>query len=163
MNVDNSNDAFNYSNAVQEDFQHSNLDGIIFTTLLSSNQTKGKYSCVEISFPSGCEKEIPLHLQTKESVIVCVIHGDFLIKHGEENIEGKEGFVLKIEKNIPRSFKKIGENEGMLLVLYIPGGFENFFREIGTADIEKSKKFGEDDPIMVQLLEKNYGIRIIFE
>jgi len=163
MNVDNSNNAFNYSNTVQEGFQHYNLDGIIFNILLSSNQTKGKYSCVEISFPSGCEKEIPLHSQTKESVIVCIINGDFLIKHGEENIEGKEGFVLKIEKNIPRSFKKIGENEGLLLLLYIPGGFENFFREIGTTHMEKSKKFGEDDPIMVQLLEKNYGIRIFFE
>ena len=86
MNVDSSNDAFNSSNTVEEDFQHSNLDGIIFKTLLSSNQTKGKYSCVEISFPSGCEKEIPLHLQTKESVIVCVINGDFLIKHGDEKI-----------------------------------------------------------------------------
>lgn len=163
MNVDSSNNTINYSNTGGEDFQYYNLDGMIFKILLSSNQTKEKYSCIEILFPAGCEKEIPLHSQSKESVIVCVIQGDFLIRHSEENIEGKEGFVLKIEKNIPRSFKKIGENEGLLLVFYIPGGFENFFREIGTAHIENSKKFGEDDPIMVRLLEKNYGIRIFFE
>ena len=163
MNGYNSKDVFNYNNIGGEGFQAYNLDGIIFKILLSSNQTNEKYSCIEILFPAGCEKEIPLHSQSKESVIVCVIKGDFLIRHGGENIEGKEGFVMKIEKNIPRSFKKIGENEGLLLVSYIPGGFENFFREIGTEHIENSKKFGEDDPIMVQLLEKNYGIRIFFE
>ena len=90
MNVDNFNDASKYSNAVQEDYQYSNLDGIIYKTLLSSNQTKGKYSCVEISFHSSCEKEIPLHLQTKESVIVCVINGNFLIKHGEEILKERK-------------------------------------------------------------------------
>ena len=65
------------------------------------------------------------------------------------------------EKDISHSFKKIGQEYGRLLLMYIPAGFENFFIDLSNAQVENLKKFGEDDPVMVQLLEKNYGIRML--
>ena len=44
--------------------------------------------------------------------------------------------LLKLEKDISRSFKRIGNQEGKLLVIYIPVGFENFFKNISSMAIE---------------------------
>ncbi|WP_154670552.1 hypothetical protein [Candidatus Nitrosocosmicus sp. SS] len=46
---------------------------------------------------------------------------------------------------------------------YLPAGFENFFREIASCNIEDLKKNGIEDPILIQLLEKNYGAKVLFE
>ncbi len=71
--------------------------------------------------------------------------------------------IFKIEKGIAHSYKKIGQSNGRLLLIYIPAGFENFFRDLSNAQVENFRKFGEDDPIIVQLLEKNYGMRMLLD
>lgn len=145
-------------------FPKFDLDGITFKTIISGDKTGNDYSIIEILFPEGDnEKEIPLHIQSQEIVIVCVVHGDFEIVYGKQNIRGTEGTVLKLEKDIPRSFKKKNNSYGKLLVTYLPVGFENFFREIASCNIEDLKKNEIEDPILIQLLEKNYGAKVLFE
>lgn len=163
MNANDFDKSLNYSNNKLEDTHEYEVDKIIFKIILSNKHTEGKYSMIEISFPPGSETEIPLHSQSKEIVIVYANKGNFLIRYGENEFNGNEGTVWKFEKNIPRSFKKIGDNEGQLLVLYIPGGFENFFKDLGSPQFKNSKKFGYEDPVITQLLEKNYGTKIFFE
>ena len=41
--------------------------------------------------------------------------------------------VLSFEKDKSHSYRKIGNNQGKLLVTYTPGGFENFFKELGLS------------------------------
>ena len=121
-------------------FPKCNLNGIIFKTIISGEKTGYKYSIVEILFPEGdLENEIPLHIQSKEIVIVYVINGNFKIIYGQQDIEAKKGMVLKLEKDIARSFKRIGNQEGELLVMYIPAGFENFFKDISSINNHKKQ------------------------
>ena len=163
-NNPNNNPRITTSKTGEDDlFPKCNLNGIIFKTIISGEKTGYKYSIVEILFPEGdLENEIPLHIQSKEIVIVYVIKGDFKIRYGQQDIEAKKGIVLKLEKDISRSFKRIGNQEGELLVMYIPAGFENFFKDISSMNIEDFKHHGIDDPILIQLLEKNYGARVLF-
>ena len=156
------NNTFNISNA--NEFPKCDLNGIVFKTIISGEKTRGEYSMLEILFPEGdVENEIPLHIQSKEIVIVYVIKGNFKIRYDQQDVEGNEGMVLKLEKNISRSFKKKGDKEGKLLVIYIPAGFENFFKDIASSNIEDFKHAGIDDPILIQLLENNYGARVLFD
>ena len=92
-----------------------------------------------------------------------MIKGNFKIRYGQQDIEGSEGTVLKLEKDISRSFQKKGNLDGKLLVIYIPAGFENFFKDIASSNINDFTHDGIEDPIMIQLLEKNYGARIQFD
>lgn len=164
--ANNSNKPFkSISNKSNESlFPKCDLNGIIFKTIISGEITRDEYSILEILFPDGdTENEIPLHIQSKEIVIVYVIKGNFEIRYGQQDIEGNEGMVLKLEKNISRSFKKKGNKEGKLLIIYIPAGFENFFKDVASSNIENFKNAGIDDPIMIQLLEKNYGARVLFD
>ena len=43
--------------------------------------------------------------------------------------------VLKLEKNIEHSYKKVGNDKGKLLVLFEPAGFENYFRDLNIYHI----------------------------
>jgi quercetin dioxygenase-like cupin family protein len=145
-------------------FPKCNLHGIIFKTIIPGVKTGYEYSILEILFPEGdLENEIPLHIQSKEIVIVYVIEGNFKIIYGQQDIESKKGMFLKLEKDIARSFKRIGNDEGKLLVIYIPAGFENFFKDISSMNIEDFRHHGIDDPVLIQLLEKNYGARVLFD
>ena len=163
-NNSNNNPKITTSKTGEDDlFPKCNLNGIIFKTIISGEKTGYEYSILEILFPEGdLENEIPLHIQSKEIVIVYVIKGNFKIIYGQQDIEAKKGIVLKLEKDIARSFKRIGNQEGELLVMYSPAGFENFFKDISSMNIEDFKHHGIDDPILIQLLEKNYGARVLF-
>ncbi|WP_458721608.1 cupin domain-containing protein [Candidatus Nitrosocosmicus sp. R] len=156
------NNTFNINN--ENAFPKCDLNGIIFKTIISGEKTRGEYSMLEIQFPEGeVENEIPLHIQSKEIVIVYVIKGNFKIRYGQQDIVGSEGTVLKLEKGISRSFQKKGNLNGKLLVIYIPAGFENFFKDITSSNIDDFTNDGIEDPILIQLLEKNYGARVQFD
>jgi len=71
--------------------------------------------------------------------------------------------VLRFEKDISHSYRKIGKDQGKLLVTYTPVGLENFFRELGISTIEDAKKSIHLDPIIVHLLESNCNWRFVFE
>ena len=140
-----------------------NLDGIIYKIIISGNQTENKYSIIEITFPSGEESEIPLHKHGNESLVMHVIEGKFSFKYGKKTIEGNKDTVLRFEKDISHSYRKIGKDQGKLLVTYTPAGLENFFRELGKSTMKDVKKSIQLDPIIVHLLENNYNWRFVFE
>lgn len=160
MNVDtsNKNDRINNNDLKS---QQCIVEGINFNIVLSGRQTGGKYTLLEAYFPPDSENEIPLHTHSNESLIAHVMEGTFSFSYGKEVTTGLVGQTFVFEKDISHSFKKIGQEYGRLLLMYIPAGFENFFIDLSNAQVENLKKFGEDDPVMVQLLEKNYGIRML--
>ena len=139
------------------------LNGIIYKIIISGNQTDNKYSIIEITFPPGEESEIPLHKHGNESLVMHVIEGNFSFRYGKETLEGNKDTVLKFEKGISHSYRKIGKDQGKLLVTYTPAGLETFFRELGTSTMEDFKKSIQFDPVIVHLLESNYNWRFIFE
>jgi hypothetical protein len=75
-------------------------------------------------FPSKEEKEVPLHRYRKGTVIVYIIEKICYI-YGEGNLKEDKEMTFKFEKNIPHSHKKIEKDKWRLVLLFIPGGFEN--------------------------------------
>ena len=135
------------------------IDGIIYRIILNGYQNNGKYSIIQIDFPLNQEKEIYLHKHTKEDIILYVIEGTFLIQYGEKIIDVIPGMVLKLEKNIFHSYRKIGCDIGKLLMIYTPAGFENYFRDLYSTlnNCDLSVINTDDDRIRLHLLEKNFG------
>ena len=140
-----------------------NLNGITHKIIVSGNQTDNKYSIIEITFPSGEESEIPLHKHGNEALVMHVIEGNFTFRYGNEILEGNKDAVLRFEKNLSHSYRKIGKGQGKLLVTYTPAGLENFFIELGTSSIDDANKSIQFDPVIVHLLESNYNWRLIFD
>ena len=162
MNVNNSN-GLSRSSSDDDDksFQQYNLDGLDFKIVLSGDKTGGKYSLLELTFSAEKENEIPLHLHSREALIIYILEGNFSFRYGHEKIDGIQGTVLKFEKDIPHSYKKNGKSLGRLLILYIPAGFENFFLDLGL-DQSKMKQSGDEDQVLLHVLEKKYGGKFVF-
>jgi hypothetical protein len=49
-----------------------------------------------------------------------------------------------------------------LLELFIPAGFENFFLDLGL-DQNKMTQSGEEDQVLLHVLEKKYSGKFVFE
>ncbi len=74
--------------------------------------------------------------------------------------------VLKLEKGVEHSYKKVGNAIGKLLITYTPAGVENYFRDLDllsspTSSLSIADNLQilnkEDDRIILHNLEKNYG------
>ena len=98
MNVNNSNHLSHSSNDDDTSFQQYNLEGIDFKIILSGDTTGGKYSLLEIQFSAEKENEIPLHLHSRETLIIYILEGTFSFRYGNEKIDRNQGTVLKFEK-----------------------------------------------------------------
>ena len=147
-------------------YQKYKINEITYTIILNGDYSDGKYSIIEVLFPPEKEKEIPLHKHAFEDVLIYVIEGSFLIHYKNELINGHKGMVLKLEKNIEHSYKKIGHEIGKLLITYTPAGVENYFRDLDLLSSHTSSLSiadnlqilnKEDDRIILHNLEKNYG------
>ena len=154
------------------------LFGIDIKILVTGDMTNNKYSLIELTFPAGPEQEVALHKHSKEDVTICVIEGKFVFRYGNQELKkgfGKDDTPFRLEKNIPHSYKKVGEEKGILLMIFRPAGFENFFRDLGHSSgmlvtkekIDENKqqngKMEEDDRVLLHLLEKKYGGKFVFE
>ena len=155
------------------------LFGIDIKILVTGDMTDNKYSLTELSFPEGYEKEVALHKHSKEDVTVCVMEGNFVFRYGNKELKkgfGQDDNPFRLEKNIAHSYKKIGDGKGVLLMLFRPAGFENFFRDLGRSSdsmsITEEKedenklqngKMEDDDRVLLHVLEKKYGGRFVFE
>ena len=161
MNVNNSNNLSHSSNDDDKSFQQFDLDGIDFNIVLSGNKTGGKYSLLELHFSTEKENEVPLHLHSRETLVIYILEGNFSFKYGNEKIDGNQETVLKFERDIPHSYRKTGKTPGRLLVLFFPAGFENFFLDLGLNQ-RKMKQSGEEDQVLLHVLEKKYGGKFVF-
>lgn len=154
------------------------LFGVDIKILVTGDMTDNKYSLIELTFPAGPEKEIELHEHSKEDVTICVIEGKFVFRYGDQEIKksfGEDDKPFRLEKNIPHSYKKVGEQRGILLMMFRPAGFEHFFHDIGQSPVmsatdkntDETKlqdgQIEEDDRVLLHLLEKKYGGRFVFE
>jgi quercetin dioxygenase-like cupin family protein len=67
----------NMDNKIYQKYQ---IDEMTYIIILNGDMSDKKYSLIEIEFPTGKEKEIPLHKHTKENIIIYVIEGNFRFK-----------------------------------------------------------------------------------
>lgn len=162
MNANNPNNSSGSRNDQGKTYQIFNMDLLDFEIVLSGEQTGGKYSLLEIQLLGEEDLEVPMHSHSKEKLIVYVMEGKFLFKQGKEIIYAEKEKILILEKDIPHSYRKIGKEKGTLLIMFIPGGFENFFTDLGLTN-RKQQKSSNEDQVLLHLLEKKYGGKFVFE
>jgi quercetin dioxygenase-like cupin family protein len=143
------------------------LLGDVYTFHITGTETDGKYAVLEITSPSGSSP--PLHSHSKETEVFYVIDGEFLFQYGDESnnkIAAKTGTFLHLKKDIPHTYKNVGNSTGRLLFTIVPAGFENFFAEVGVLmDNEENFSPPSIDSIdimkIVKIADEKYGVKII--
>jgi quercetin dioxygenase-like cupin family protein len=94
---------------------------------LSSRQTEGRFSLIEVLWPP--KLEVPLHVHSREDELFHVLEGKISYQIGESRFEASPGHTLFAPKNVPHGFTEISPEPARYLIVYSPAGFEEFIRE----------------------------------
>ena len=78
--------------------------------------------------------DTPLHVHSKEDELIYVMEGEHIITRGEEEFRLGPGEAIFLPRGVPHAQRRVIPGEGRELVVYTPGGFERFFRDLAAAD-----------------------------
>lgn len=139
-----------------------NHHGHLMTFRVTSEQTNGTFSLIEVILRQGCEP--PKHLHEREDELFFIQEGTMRFTIGERIIEAKPGDTVFLPRMIVHAFKVLTPTARALLYL-TPGHFEGFFYELSeepTVDGLATAPQGPPTPEALQLIleaSTRYGIQ----
>lgn len=126
-------------------------------TVLGTGSTPG-FSVVE-HLVGPKELAAPLHMHSREDEFTVVTHGRFGFLLGEEVFHAGPGELVQKPRDQWHTFWNSGDEQGRVLEIISPAGFEQYFHEIADC-------FPDDGPpdldIMAQANAK-YGLQMDFK
>ena len=109
--------------------------GMHVKMLLSSEQTNGSFSVVELTAAPG--DFVPPHLHKTEDEIFYVLEGTMWYELGGESVTAPAGTFIHVPRGIVHGFRNIGSRPARILDYHTPGGFEKFFEAAGTECLDQ--------------------------
>lgn len=100
------------------------------TVKISSDQTGGDYSLVEVWSPPGGGP--PPHIHHREHEMFHVLEGELTVTVGGVRTRLVPGKSAHAPKGVPHAFQNTGTSFARFLIAAIPGGLDRFLHEIGT-------------------------------
>lgn len=106
------------------------LRGALITVHADSNDTSGKFAFLEMEGEPGAEP--PLHVHQFEDELFYVLEGELKVRRGAYEATLLAGQSAFLPRNIAHTFKIMSPHVRFLTYI-TPGGFENYFRDMGQA------------------------------
>jgi len=99
------------------------------TFKLTGEDTDGRFTLIEEVNPPGTM--IPPHVHTNEDEVFKVLEGELEVTVGSKTIILKAGDLAFAPKNVPHSWKVIGDIDCKTILSAFPAGIELMFEELG--------------------------------
>lgn len=117
-----------------------NVLGDMQTIKLTAKDTNGLFTLIEENNTPGTM--IPPHVHTKEDEIFKVLEGELELTVGDNTTVLKAGDLAFGPRNIPHSWKVIGNTNAKVILSVFPAGIEDMFEALGelppgSPDMEK--------------------------
>jgi quercetin dioxygenase-like cupin family protein len=74
----------------------------------------------------------PLHRHNREDEAFYVLEGDYTFECGGRVVSASPGSFVFLPKGVPHRYQA-GNAGGRLLMIFVPGGIEDYFRAVATA------------------------------
>lgn len=116
-----------------------------------SAQTGGAYAILEQQIPAG--NGPPLHVHRHETEVFYILEGEFELTIGGQTVAAPPGTLAVGPRDIPHTFRNVGETPGRLLLTVIPGRFADYFLEVAALP--------NPDPATVKALCARYDVEIL--
>lgn len=136
-----------------EEGKKVNVIGDQQTFKLIGKDTGGQMALIEEVNPPGTM--IPPHVHTKEDEIFKVLEGELEVTVGNQTTVLKAGDLAFAPKNIPHSWKVVGDKDCKTILTAFPSGIEIMFEELGNLPA------GKPDFAKVAEICGRYGITFI--
>ena len=100
-----------------------------FTFKATTSSTGGELLVMEALMPAGFGP--PLHVHHNEHEAFYVLEGRLEIVCGSNRFEAGAGAFAFLPSGVAHAFQAIGDTPARVLSIAVPGGLEDFFREVG--------------------------------
>ncbi|GAA4557745.1 cupin domain-containing protein [Planotetraspora kaengkrachanensis] len=130
--------------------------GVVFK--LYSRDNGGEVAIVEHPFAVGTIT--PPHLHTREDEHSIVLEGEIGFRSGDDEVVlGPGGYITKPRGQM-HAMWNAGKTPGRIIEIITPGGFENYFRELGEllASVEATPAVNLRETPEFAELAKRYGL-----
>lgn len=134
--------------------------GVLVTVKVRAEDTGGAYSVFEDLIPPGAGP-VP-HTHTKEDETIFVIEGELRAWLGGKQYDVKAGDFVHMPRGVQHYFKNVSEKPTRLLLSYTPGGFEQWFLDIGkpvAGTDEKPPEIKPEDIKRAVAAAEKYGVK----
>jgi quercetin dioxygenase-like cupin family protein len=101
--------------------------------LLGEHDSDGALGVVEMALAPGATGP-PLHVHPTHAEAFYVLAGDLSLQVGDEVVTGGLGTWACAPRNVPHTLANFGSDEGRLLCLFAPAGFERCFERMLNKD-----------------------------
>jgi quercetin dioxygenase-like cupin family protein len=130
------------------------------TIKATADQTGGSFSVVEFLDYEG--SSVPLHVNDSWDRGFYILEGDYTFIVKENRIAGSSGTWVFVPQGTPHAWR-CDSPQGRLLNITAPGGFEEFYREVGKSVTDRNDMPPRSAPDVRTLTStaSRYGIRII--
>jgi len=96
--------------------------------MVHPDEVGNAYALFEQTIPAG--KGPPMHVHRHETEIFYVVEGEFELFIGAETVRAGPGAVMVGPRDIPHTFRNVGDTPGILHLTVIPGNFGHYFIEV---------------------------------
>ncbi len=117
------------------------------------SETRGQFSLVETTNPPDAGP--PLHIHHTVDEAFYVLDGTYEFMCGEALITAEPGAFVLLPHGIPHRYRA-GPAGGRVLMLFFPGGTEDYFRDIAVAMVD-----ADATESMLASLAEHHGIRLL--
>jgi quercetin dioxygenase-like cupin family protein len=111
-----------------EGLPHFGLVGDTYTVLVTSDDTAGKYTLIDMHVPPGGGP--PPHRHDFEEMFT-VLEGEVELSFRGQQLVAKAGQTVNVPANAPHGFRNASSEAVRLLCLCTPPGQEKFFAAVG--------------------------------
>ena len=131
---------------------------ILWTVLVTSDDTEGRYSLIEQMMPQGAAP--PPHVHPYGAELFYLLEGDITYYAGDKTLEATQGSFVVIPPNTVHHFE-VKNASAHVLNFYVPGGWETVFPDLARpAEKRELPPKGLDDPQspkVIQFLTNYWG------
>jgi len=133
-----------------------NVLGIPMVIRVHGRDTGGAVSVVEShDVPNGGP---PPHIHHREDETFQVLEGEYEFTVGDKSFVATKGTTVFAPRNIPHTYRYLGQTPGRLMCVITPAGFEKFFEAIGALTQQQQ----QDIPRVIAIA-KELGLEILTE
>lgn len=86
--------------------------------------------------------DTPLHVHSREDELFYIVEGEHIVTVGNQEHRLGPGEAIFAPRGVPHAQRRVEPGVGRELVVFTPGGFEQFFRDL--AEAERSGTLGPD-------------------
>jgi quercetin dioxygenase-like cupin family protein len=104
--------------------------GDTLTLKATAETTRGALTLIECEAAPGGGP--PPHIHEREDEAFYVLDGAFEIQLGDELLRAGPGDFAFVPRGMVHRFANVGDTPARILILFTPGGIEEFFRAAGT-------------------------------